>query len=160
MNHSLFLAAAIATHAIVGYALVRFLTPIPPIVGLLGGITPDIDLYFGRIWEFPLVHRGLVHTPFFLLVLLGILLFIGVRKRVIIGFGLAFLSHLVIDSFTNAGILWLYPVTTYHLSRDISIHSFVGNAILWGISLGLIRYGGRNQLELVTRGFDGTKDGH
>ncbi|WP_410767349.1 metal-dependent hydrolase [Haloferax sp. DFSO60] len=151
IGHTLYLVAAIATHAVVGYAIVRVLTPAPPLVGLIGGVAPDVDLYFGRLWEFPLVHRGVVHTPFLLGVLLAVLLFAGVRKWVALGFGLAFFSHLVIDSFTKTGILWLYPVSSHHFSADLSMHSAVGNAILWGIALGIVRWGGRNRLRHRTQ---------
>ncbi|MFC7203062.1 metal-dependent hydrolase [Haloferax namakaokahaiae] len=156
-GHTLYLVAAITTHAAVGYALVRVLTPAPPVVGLLGGIAPDIDLYFGRLWEFPLVHRGVVHTPIFLGLLLVVLLLVGVRRWVVAGFGLAFVSHLLIDSFTNAGILWLYPVRTTHFAADISIHSALGNGILCALSLGLVRWGGRNRLGEYAR-FDSESD--
>lgn len=146
MNHLLYLALAVVTHAVVGYTLVRVFTSCNPAIGLVAGIFPDIDLYFGHLWDFPLVHRGLVHTPFFLAVLLCVVALVGSSERVVLGVGIAFLSHLLIDSFTNAGIMWLYPASVHSFSYDISIHSAVADVVFWCLSLGVIRWGGRDRL--------------
>lgn len=151
MNHLLYLVLAVATHAAVGYALVRVLTPAPPVVGLLGGIAPDIDLFFGRIWAFPLVHRGVIHTPLFLVILVGGLALAGSSEWVALAVGISFCSHLVMDSFTDAGIMWLYPASVYHFSYDVSLHSAAGDVTLWGVSLGLVRWGGRDKLRRLVR---------
>lgn len=155
MNHLLYLVLAVVTHAVLGYALVRVLTPVSPAVGLLGGVFPDVDLYFGRLWNFPLVHRGLVHTPLFLGTVVVGLLLAGVPEWAVVGVGVAFLSHLAVDSFTHAGIMWLYPVSVQHFSYDVSAHSAVGDAVLWAVSAGMVRWGGRDALSRLVAG-DGT----
>ncbi|WP_332897281.1 MULTISPECIES: metal-dependent hydrolase [unclassified Haladaptatus] len=134
LDHALYLIFAIATHGLVGYVLVRTLTTAPPAVGIQFAIVPDIDLFFYHVWSFPLVHRGLLHTPVFLGLLSGVLLLVGTPRRIVLALGIAFGSHLVIDSFTNAGILWLYPLTTEHYAYDINIHSFAGNLSFWTLS--------------------------
>lgn len=150
MDHFGYLAFAIGTHAAVGYAVVRLLTSGPPVVGVLVGVAPDLDLLFGTSLAFPFVHRGLFHTPFLLVVLLGLLLLADSPRWVVVGVAGAFLSHLVIDTFTNAGIMWLYPLSMHFFAADIAIHSTVGNLALWAMALVTIRWGGRNRFQQVT----------
>lgn len=152
VDHYVFLASAIATHAVVGYALVRVFTSAPPALGIFAGVAPDVDLLFAPTWEFPLVHRGLTHTPLLLGVALGGLLLLDVYGNTVlpddavVGAGIAVLSHLVIDSFTNAGIMWLYPLSVRHFAYDLSIHSFAGTLLLWGVAAGLVYRGDRDWL--------------
>ncbi|WP_139025475.1 metal-dependent hydrolase [Haladaptatus paucihalophilus] len=44
---------------------------------------------------------------------------------------MTFLSHLVVDTFTNAGIMWLYPLSIRYFSYEISIHSWTGDVVIW-----------------------------
>src|SRR5699024_9880447 len=84
---------------------------------------------FGFITSHLFTHRGIMHTPFFYLLLNGVLLFLlkmlcpsevfDVVSIIIIMFFLVELSHLILDSFNPLGIMWLYPYKKkrFHISR-------------------------------------------
>ncbi|WP_227356750.1 metal-dependent hydrolase [Haladaptatus salinisoli] len=129
--HLLSLLPAVLTHGVVGYALVRTLTDEPPALGFLAGVLPDIDLYFGRHWRFPLVHRGAVHTPLFVLGCCAALYLATRDRSVAVAAGLAALSHLVIDSFTDMGIPWLYPLSARYFSYDVEMHGVRNTILIW-----------------------------
>lgn len=89
------------------------------VTGSIGGTLPDIDLLMGdsrkdTIWK----HRGIVHTPLFLTILL-VFIIIGENHLSANGsnnffylnviFVLSFLSHLLLDSLNIVGIMWFYP---------------------------------------------------
>jgi hypothetical protein len=38
-----------------------------------------------------------------------------------------------VDSFTQSGVAWLYPLTTERVGVAASIHSGWGAALLWGV---------------------------
>lgn len=143
MNHELYLLVAFVTHGLVGYALVRGATDYPPAAGALGGVLPDVDLYLGPALGLPLLHRGAIHTPAALAVLIGVALLFGVPRRVPAAFGVGFLSHLAVDTFTSAGIMWLYPASTTRASFGLPVHGVAGTASLWLASLALVRFGPR-----------------
>ena len=104
------------------------LIPLGALLGTLGGLTPDIDKRGSRIsHKFPILsfisekafgHRGILHTPFFVLLLeiLCVALckvfnlsneFVYLYQIFIIGY----LSHLVLDFITPRGIMLAYPVS-------------------------------------------------
>ena len=60
-ERALFLVSAFATHAVVGYALVRGFTDADPRLGIVLGLFPDVDFWFPAAWGWPFVHRGLTH---------------------------------------------------------------------------------------------------
>lgn len=81
---------------------------------LIGVVLPDIDIgtsYFGRktkIFAIAFEHRGIVHSWIFLLLFSLIVYFIfGLSNSVL--FGLAYLSHLFLDSLNPTGIAFLFP---------------------------------------------------
>jgi inner membrane protein len=129
--HLLSLLPAILTHGVVGYALVRILTDEPPTLGFLVGMLPDVDLYFGHFWRFPFVHRGVVHTPLFVLGCCAAVFVVTHERTVAVAVGLSALSHLVLDSFTDMGILWLYPLSTRYFAHDIELHGARNTILLW-----------------------------
>jgi inner membrane protein len=137
VDHRLYLLLAIATHGLVGYALVSAFTRYPPAVGLVGAVAPDVDLLFDPSWQFPLVHRGITHTP----ALAGIVivaLLLGVSVPVAAAFGVGVISHLIVDTFTRSGVAWLYPVIAQPVAFDLSIHGGAGTVLLWSGAIGLI----------------------
>jgi len=100
---------------------------------MVGGITPDIDQPTGKLWEdvgfkhnlagffTPILggHRHLSHS------ILGMIIF-GILSKIVLefltkivvfdlniawwAFMIGFFSHLVMDTFTQEGVPWLFPV--------------------------------------------------
>lgn len=97
----------------------------------VAGVFPDVDVIFTQMGTaFPFIHRGILHAPIILgVILIGIYLFTK-RADICAGFGAGFISHLFIDTFNPTGIMWLYPLPTF-FTLDLATYS---NAIAnWGI---------------------------
>lgn len=90
---------------------------------LLGSLLPDIDhenskinskLRVTKIIGHLFKHRGIFHTIFFAVLLPGLVWYFAGH-----GYGLAlfvgYMSHLVIDGFTKAGINFLHPIANLRL---------------------------------------------
>lgn len=142
-NHEIYLLVAILTHGLVGYAVVRGFTRFPPAAAVGGAVVPDVDLFLGPLLGVPVVHRGAIHTPAALAVVVGGALLLGAPRRVLVAFGVGFLTHLVLDSTTSAGVMWLYPASTVDVSLDLPIHGWPATVVLWLSSLALVRFGPR-----------------
>ncbi|WP_323174221.1 metal-dependent hydrolase [Natrialba sp. PRR66] len=141
LGRILFLFSAFATHAFVGYALVRGLTDADPRLGLVLGLLPDGDFLFPADWGWPFVHRGLTHTPLFAIGLLAGLSLVSRNRSVALAGGLAIGSHLAIDSLSPTGIPWLFPLqTTWNPSPGLAVHSPTATALLWTAALGLLAF--------------------
>lgn len=99
---------------------------IPTIItSAIGGLTPDIDSPNSKIgrkikpisWLANRLcgHRGLIHTPFFVAIvscLILTLMFISNNINnyyLLISFVIGYTGHLLLDTFTVEGIMWLYP---------------------------------------------------
>jgi inner membrane protein len=143
LDHRLYVLVAVVTHALVGYTLVSVFRTAPPLAGLVGGVLPDVDLLFAPDWSFPLVHRGLTHTPVCGAVVVGAV-WLGASWRsdrqssrrsglrgtataLALGYG----SHLVLDSLTVSGVPWLYPVAAVQYGVDAGIHGPGATLLLW-----------------------------
>lgn len=135
----LFLAEAFATHAIVGYALVRGVTDVDPRIGAVFGIFPDVDFCFPAEWNWPLVHRGITHTPLFALAVVIGTYAVRRDRAVERSVGLAIGSHLVIDSLSPKGINWLFPLKGT-ASPDLPVHGPVATILLWSVSIAILLY--------------------
>lgn len=142
-SHQLYLLAAVLTHGVVGYAVVRGFTDYPPAAGVVGAVLPDVDLFFGPVLAVPLVHRGAIHTPAALAVVVGGALLLGAPRRVLAAFGVGFLTHLVLDSGTPAGVMWLFPASTVRVAFDLPVHGLAGTVGLWLASLVVVSFGPR-----------------
>ena len=79
---------------------------------LVGSLIPDIDTRYsilGRynIFSYFMKHRGVTHT------LVGMAMFSWVIYRIfgdfVWGFVFGYAMHLLMDSLTPMGIMWLYP---------------------------------------------------
>jgi len=124
-----FLAAAFATHAFIGYTLVRAFTTADPRLGALFGLLPDADFLFPAALEWPFVHRGISHSPFALLVVVAGAL--AVRDRTVgLAVAVAYGSHLLLDSLSPKGIQWLFPLRTTW-SPGLPIHTVIDTPLLW-----------------------------
>jgi len=135
-TRAIFLATVFATHAFVGYTLVRAFTAADPRLGLLFGLLPDADFLFPAALEWPFVHRGISHSPFAWLVFVAGAL--AVRDRTVgLAVGVGYGSHLLLDSLSSSGIQWLFPVRT-EWSPGIPIHGPIATVVLWVGCLGLL----------------------
>lgn len=139
LERGLFLAGAFATHAVVGYALVRGFTDADPRVGLVLGVAPDADFLFPVAWGWPLVHRGITHTPLFVLTLVAGA-YVIVRDRTLgLAVALGLGSHLAIDSLSPMGIDWLFPLETT-ASPGLPVHGPLATALLWAGAIGVLAW--------------------
>ncbi|SFS88675.1 metal-dependent hydrolase [Halostagnicola kamekurae] len=134
-----FLASAFATHAVVGYALVNAFTDADPRLGIVLGLLPDADFLFPAAWGWPLVHRGLTHTPLFAAVVVAVAYGIRRDRTVATAVGLGIGSHLAIDSLSAKGIDWLYPFAA-SAGPGVSVHGPVATALLWAASICVIEW--------------------
>ncbi|WP_049920897.1 metal-dependent hydrolase [Halopiger djelfimassiliensis] len=135
----LFLTGAVLTHAVVGYALVRGFTDADPRIGIVFGIAPDADFWFPAAWGWPLVHRGLTHTPLFALLLVVGAYAISRDRTAALAVGLAISSHLAIDSLSPAGIAWLFPLEA-SAGPGLPVHGPAATAALWLVSIGVLAW--------------------
>lgn len=135
----LFLAWAFATHAVVGYALVRGFTDVDPRLGLCFGLVPDADFWFPLDWGWPFVHRGITHTPLFALAIVAGSDAISRDRSIGLAVGLAIGSHLAIDSLSPMGIDWLFPLET-SASPGLSVHGPAATALPWTVSVGILAW--------------------
>lgn len=130
-DHLRYLAVAVCTHAVVGYTAVAAFTDASPGVGAVTGVAADVDLLFPHGWLFPFIHRGLTHTPAFLLFVVAVCYAAraGTERvtAVVCGFG----THLVLDTATRTGVMWLYPAATARYALPMSGHSAEATLALW-----------------------------
>ena len=134
-----FLLSALATHAVVGYALVRGFTDADPRLGIAFGILPDVDFWFPAAWHWPLVHRGLTHTPLFAAAVVAGAYAIRRDGETATAVGLAIGSHLAIDSLSPAGIDWLFPLET-SAGPGVPIHGAAATVLLWAASVAVLAW--------------------
>lgn len=136
-GHTGFLVAALATHAVVGYALgaVAFNRPG---AGLVGGVVADVDLLVPASAGEPFVHRGLTHGLFALGVATVIGLSLGRATAGAVGLG--YCSQLLIDATTPMGVPLLSPLAATHFGVDAGLggHSVPATLALWVVSVGLL----------------------
>lgn len=141
MEHerALFLLVAFTTHGVVGYALVRRFTDVDPVVGFVLAILPDVDFLLASVWGGMFVHRGVTHSPAFLLLLVSSVYAIGRDRTAALAVCLAVGSHIVIDSFSAAGVPWLFPfggrvalgLSAHGLGSTLLLWTFAAAAVVW-----------------------------
>lgn len=146
VSHAGFLAAALATHAVVGYTLGAVLFDAPR-AGLVGGVAADVDLLIPATWGFPVAHRGVTHTA--LAGGLAVALAARWNRRTAGAVGAGYGSQLVIDATTPLGIPVAYPVSTTFVSVPLGGHSPLVTGLLWTVCLAVLvhrRAGGSRRL--------------
>lgn len=118
------------THFFFALAL-GYVLKLPIKTTAFAGIVADADVIFTSMGTgFPFMHRGILHTPIILGIILIAIYFATRRPEICAAFGAGFLSHLFIDTFNPTGIMWLYPLPTF-FTLDLATYS---NAIAnWGI---------------------------
>ena len=115
---------------------IAYILRFPPMVTAISGVLPDIDVALD--YGYPLIHRGIVHTPLFVAVASLALFAITRKKEYTYGFAAGFLSHLFIDTANPSGILWLYPLGSY-FSFGLSTYSnIIANVGIIVVSLAFI----------------------
>ncbi|MFB6164329.1 MAG: metal-dependent hydrolase [Haloarculaceae archaeon] len=148
--HELLVGLDVVLHALVGYLLVQYLTPWPPTWGALGGLVPNLDLPLGLWFQPPLVHRGLVHTPLFMLVVAGALLAGGVQRRRVAAFAVGYLAELGFDTVEGTdGIMWTYPLSSHHYASPLPVSDAYWIPPLFVVALALVVYQ-RTRVESTT----------
>lgn len=133
------LAAAFATHALVGAALGGLLFD-RPAVGAVAGLAADADFLFPTALGWPFVHRGITHSLPALFVLAGATAAVWdavdaldrprtAAATVVVAYG----SHLLIDVTTPKGIPPLSPLSDRiaHVALPTTGHSPVPTLVLW-----------------------------
>ncbi|QLK26527.1 metal-dependent hydrolase [Natrinema zhouii] len=136
-ERALFLVGAFATHAVVGYALVRGFTDADPRLGIALGLFPDVDFWFPAAWGWPFVHRGLTHTPLFAAAIVFGAYVVRRNRSDALAAGLAIGSHLAIDSLSPMGIKWLFPLGTT-TGLGVPVHGMVATLLWWTASIGVL----------------------
>jgi len=136
-GHAGFLVVAIATHAVVGYALGAVAFDRAG-AGLVGGVAADVDLLVPAGVGEPLVHRGVTHGLFALGVATAVGLALGRATAGAVGIG--YCSQLLIDATTPMGVPLLSPVLATHFGVDAGVggHSVPATLALWVTSAGLL----------------------
>jgi len=140
-----FLAVAMATHAVVGYALGAVLFGRPG-AGVVGALVADVDFLFPAAVGWPFVHRGITHSILGVAVATAAVVACcrasdgGGRGPRVAAFGVGYLSHLLIDATTPTGVPLLYPLLDRSLYVDLPTtgHSPVPTALLWLACLGVL----------------------
>ena len=126
-----YLLAAFTTHAVVASVLVAIRLGVRPWVGAVAGLAPDLDFLLPAEWGFPLVHRGLTHSPAALVAVLLVGCVLDADEDLLAAVGVGYLSHLVIDSLTPKGVLWLYPLSSTGIGFDLGGHSPPVTLAVW-----------------------------
>ena len=121
----------IQTHFFFALAI-AYILKFPVKTTAFAGVLADIDTVFIASGSaFPFVHRGFMHTPIILGILLIAIYFATRKPEICAGFGAGFLGHLLLDTFNPTGIMWLYPLTTTFFTLNLATYS---NVIAnWGI---------------------------
>lgn len=128
-----YLLVAFATHALLGAVLVSAVLEGSPWVGAVAGLAADADFLFPVEWGFPFVHRGVTHSPAALLAVLLVGAGLRADDDRLAAVGVAYLSHLVLDSLTPKGVLWLYPASTASVGFDLGGHSTEVTLAIWTV---------------------------
>ena len=133
----MFLLVAFATHGAIGYTLVAVLTPSNPRLGALVAIMPDIDFLAPADWGALFVHRGITHTPLFVIGVVVVVYSIRRRRSDAAFTFLALVSHVVIDALSPMGLPLLLPLGRVP-SPGLAIHGPFMTVLLWSLVSGLL----------------------
>ena len=126
------------THLLLGFASGAALR-LHLIAATIASVIADADVIFYITGTgFPLIHRGVFHTPIVLsIILIGIFLATK-RKDITMAFGVGFLGHLFLDTLNPTGIMWLYPLPTFFSLNLVSYSDITANGVIMLASACLI----------------------
>lgn len=87
-------------------------------IAWLTSILPDIDMILKRhhVRHIPFKHRGLTHSIWPVLMLIYGCFYFQHNQwlfLILLGSTFGWISHLIADAYSKAGIAWLYPFTQY-----------------------------------------------
>lgn len=115
-------------HVTVALALGAVLR-LPVVVMLLTAMAPDLDTFL------PLAHRGPSHTLLAAVVVSVALYMLTDDRGTAVGAGTGYASHLIIDTFTYSGVMWLFPLEHPFGLGLLESSSTSGNLLLSGYAL-------------------------
>jgi len=102
---------------------------------LIASALPDIDSYKSKLGKkikpisflinIFLGHRGIFHSPFFLI--LTSMLIAIINLEIAAAFFIGYLSHLVLDSLTPEGVMFFYPFSKKRTKGPIRTGSLFEN---------------------------------
>lgn len=122
LTHAIVVALDLLLHVLIGLVLAQVILDRDGWWGGLGGFIPNLDLAFD-VWPTvpPLfVHRGLLHTPAFSVVVAGGLLLAGVGRGRVAAFLLGYLAELTLDTVEgHDGVMWFWPASTQHVAVPV-----------------------------------------
>lgn len=130
-----FLATALLTHALVGYALGSALFDAPA-AGAIGGVAADVDLLFPAAWGPPLAHRGITHSALAAGVAVAVAAHYG--RAAAGGVGVGYASQLFVDATTPRGIPVAAPFSFEDVGVALGGHSGEATVLLWVCSLAVL----------------------
>lgn len=123
MTYKTHVVGGLVLASAVGFAIhvpANKLAPMTAVGGIFS-LLPDLDMPnskasrygINRLVAYPLNklfgHRGFIHSPLLCIVITVLLYLCHCPVWLWAGFGLGFLSHLVLDSLNPSGIPWLWP---------------------------------------------------
>lgn len=102
---------------------------------LIASALPDIDSYKSKLGKkikpisflinIFLGHRGIFHSPFFLI--LTSMLIAIINQEIASAFFIGYLSHLILDSLTPEGVMFFYPFSKKRTKGPIRTGSLFEN---------------------------------
>lgn len=128
------------THIVLSVSLFLLITDfelVPVFLVAISSIFPDIDCAYSLLGKYnPIApfmkHRGFLHTPFAMMIVLLIIKSLNLDYYSAITFG--YLTHLLSDSLTPTGIMWLYPFDKKYFSANKTFNAKVLEVIVLCLS--------------------------
>lgn len=117
-------------HVTVALTLAALLR-LPVVVMLLTAMAPDLDQFLG------MAHRGPSHTLVAAVAVAAVIFLLTDDRRRAVAAGAGYTSHLLIDTFTYSGIMWLFPLEHAFGLGFVESASASGNLLLSAYALGV-----------------------
>ena len=116
------------THMLFGTAMAQVLK-LPKWPAFIMGFLVDMDFLLGFLGiGFPFIHRGFVHTPIFIIAITLVWYFGRDKSQNALSAGAGGLGHLLLDFFTNQGIMLLYPLAAFFAVPLVDYANVAANA--------------------------------
>jgi len=126
------------THMFVALAL-AYIFRLPKLPAFLAALAVDLDIVFNILGlGFPFVHRGIIHTPLFLVALTAIWYYGRNRSKTGLSFGVGGLSHVMLDFVTNRGVPLLFPLAAFLVVPMVDYANLVANSGITLLSIAVV----------------------